>query len=334
MQDHPIWNNLKTAVIVTIIAILVWLYAEGRNVTEQTLTATVILVDRNPDLVVDQLNDQVRIKFRAATSKHEQIRGRLATGPIELPVELTPGPNNEPQAVSLMQRLATLPVLSDLGMTIISLQPEVLEARVEPIDTVDMPITVYAGDVALSQVTVTPETIKIRLPHSQAQNLNRTGHTLRADLTTLPNWATLPTNVPHTRREVPLIFPNSLRSDDIKSSSATTVEVVFTIRKQNQELTLSGVPIHINALWSELSRFDVNIDGGDLVLDQDIILNGPSDIIDRIDKKEIRIVAQLRLKLDDFVPGSHTSAADFNLPPNVTLVTAPPTIRYTITERQ
>ncbi len=334
--------RIQTYAIVSLIAVLIWLYSESENVKQQKPLSFVVRFVAPPGqqllIVPDKQSDartpthqEVVITVRCATSQYAQLE-RLQAETIELAV--TPQADGPQQTVDLRTMLLDSPI-GDLGVTIQDVRPPSVPLRVERVEMITMPIKVVVADgVQLAtNPTIEPTEADFGLP---ASLIGR-----REELTLEARLERDATNQldPNVPRE--LIAPVVLSTGDkhlqemlqqmaiqVTPPSAT---LTVSIRKQIGVLPLKSLPILITAPWAELQRFSVEIEKGKRVLDQEIKITGPSDIIDSIDKNELRVWADLRLTADDLESGITSKQLHINVPPNVQVESAIPWINFTIT---
>jgi len=325
---RSVWlERIETWLIVTAISVLTWLYAEGRNVKEHVVTLTVKLVaPSDSNLRVTQDRDQVSVTFEASAPQYEMLRS--LNEPIELEVPPDRAQADGSTYFALERRLREAPALQGLGR-ILAVEPEAIQVRIERMVSVPMRVELDPGELTLSQISIRPEQVQLRAPSSVADLARNLA--LRVRLSDIPDLEELTPNIQYTR-ELPLVLPDLLRDAGV-TLQRFSVEVSFTIRKQNEEAVIQNVPIHVRAAWDELNQFGVEIEGDTYVLSEDVRVVGPPNQIERITKDEFRVVAELQLQTGDFVPGSGSKPVVFELPPNVSLVGPPPTVRYVIRER-
>lgn len=338
--------KIQTYAIVTLVAVLIWLYSESENVKlQKTLRFTVKFVAPPGQqlliLPLDKLqaiaptsNQQIDLTVRCATSQYAQLQ-RLQMTPIELTV--TEDPDNPTRIVDLRDMLRDSP-LGDLGATFQTIEPRRVPLRVERIEPVTMPVRVVVGEgiqLASSPMAEPAESV-VSLPASVAQH--RTDLTLEARLER-EAANRLDPNVPRAM-VVPLVLSSTdtlpkdlrqlLRQTTTEIAPAATT-VTVTIRKQTNHLSLTSLPILLTGPWSELQRFSIEIEGGQRVLPVEVRISGPSDVIDRVEKGQLKVWAELRLTADDLESRITSKQLHINVPHNVHVDSTIPLLQFTIT---
>ncbi len=330
---RSMWEKVQTYFIVTLVAVLIWLYSESENVKLQKplqLTVQFVAPPGQEMFIVPATRQQVQLTVSSATSQYDHLQ-RLQVKPIELIV--TDDPDNPQQTVVLRDKLLNSPV-GDLGVSIVDLQPRTLDLRVERIEQVTVPIStesiVPPGAQLASAPVIVPSEVTVGLPASLVYDLDN----LKVEAKVDPdNVARLEENVPH-KLTVPLTLPGYLRDQLFgKAPDITppTASITITIRKQTDTHTLTGVPILITAPWYELKRFAVQLQDDQRVLSEDVRLTGPSDVIDQIRKGESRVLAELRLSADDLESRITTKQLFLNVPTGVRVESTIPHVNFTIT---
>ena len=338
-----IWGKMQTYAIVTVVAVLIWLYSESENVKQQKpLQFTVQFVpsrgqqlliipnDRQPISTTSTSTRQsVVVTALCATSQYAELQ-RLQMQPVDLTVtEHTAGPI---QIIDLRDMLQNSPI-GELGVRLLDIQPRHVELRVERIEFVTLPIsidTVVTPDVQLATTPIiVPSEATVGLPLSMVHDIE--GLSLEAKLES-ETVIRLEENIPH-ELQVTLSLPESFRqkirfmTPEITPPAAT---VSITIRKQTDAIKLTGIPILLTAPWAELKRFSVEIEGSPSVLRDDIQLTGTSDAIESIREGQTKVWAELRLTADDLESGITSKQLKINIPPGVRVDSTIPRINFTI----
>ena len=127
-------QKIETYVIVTIITVLIWLYAEGSTIRpyEDFLTLNFISASGTP-LVIDPESYMVEISYKCRKDVVDQIKD-LAANPIELKVIENP---DSSEIVLLMKDrlMADDSPLAKLGINLETVDPKTITLAVEPLVT-------------------------------------------------------------------------------------------------------------------------------------------------------------------------------------------------------
>jgi len=332
------WDKIQTYTIVTIISALIWLYAESENVKQQKpLTFNVLFVAPPGQnlAIAPGSKQQAQITVRCATSQFAQLQ-RLQNQPIQLTVtsDDPQSPNYPEQIINLRDKLHDSPI-GELGVRIEDVQPKTVSLRIEQIEQVTAPISidsVVSADMQLAgPPSIAPTTATVELPATVARHA---GDIKLVAKLNPENADRLDENVPHDLNvPITLVLPRYLRDEMRYFTPTITPEqatLTITIRKRTDSIRLPGVPILIAAPWAELKRFSIELEDDQRVLDQEVELTGPSDVIEKIKKGELKVWAELRLTADDLESGITSKALRINVPPNVRVDSAIPSANFII----
>ena len=327
MMVQRTWlDKLETAGIVTVISVLVWLYAEGESV--QTYTNERLQVRFVPptgqDLAIQPREAEVLLSFRASAGEKDRFE-RLSQ-PVSVEVGVDPESDSPEQFIFFRDRLLETAV-GEVGLNITGTTPDHRTLRVEPLVTTKLPVEVVAPNVQFSKPpTVEPREVNVTLRQSVADEAQ--GRSLLADLRSL-DFDAFEVNTPHTV-EVPLEAPGALE-DDATRLGRETVQVSFTIRKLTDSVVLDRVPVLISTDPSSLQQYDIEVAQGDLFL-RDVRLTGPSDAIAAINRGDVKVRAELRPSNEDLGRGVETLAPVLVAPDGVVADPLPP-VPVTVTRR-
>ena len=331
MSNPRLRERLETYTLVSIITLLVWLYAESENIRSYTdFPMTVSFVPTGDKMLVEPEGPQrVTLAFTASQNVHDAMRRLHTEGGVR--IEMSEDPLQPHQRVLMLSALNALPALASWGVTLERVEPATLDVRVERLVTRTLPVTVIAGEVQLaSPPTITPASVDVTLPAGAAARLG--GLTLEARLQNAegyPQWAI---DEPY-ERAVPLTLPEPLRGQ--RAQLATDrVTVGFTVRKLTRELMLPRVRLVIESPLGLLNEFAIRLPEGQDQVVRDVRLSGPSDLIERIEKNEIEIAAVLKLKPEDLQVGKRSKLLFITKPDSVRVLSELPRVEYEVLRRQ
>lgn len=330
--------KVQTYIIVTIISALIWLYAESENVKlQKPMTFNVLFVAPPGQklAITPGPKHRVQITVRCATSQFSQLQ-RLQGSPIRLTVT-----SNDPQSqdypeqiIDLREQLHNSPI-GELGVSIEEIQPKTVSLQIEQIEQMTMPISidsVVSGDTQLAgQPTVTPTSASVEIPASvaeEAQFIKLVAGVAPEDTSHLEENVPGELKVPLT-----LSMPSHLRDNMRQFTPVITppqATVTITIRKRTGSTDVPGVPILIVAPWAELKRFSIELEDNQRVLDEKVKVTGPRDVIDKIDRNELKVWAELRLTADDLESGITSKPLLINVPSGVRVDSAIPSANFVI----
>src|SRR6185503_14008681 len=129
--------RIRTILLVTIVTLLIWVWAEGESLTTQTLNPRISFVgptptgspgDEAPELIVRPTTEAwrgtVRIRLEGST-----IAIKAAEDALAQPVKLRPGQPGVPsdagetKIVDLTDALRSYPALTQTGVTVVDADP-------------------------------------------------------------------------------------------------------------------------------------------------------------------------------------------------------------------
>ncbi|MFP4144606.1 MAG: hypothetical protein ACLFV3_05640 [Phycisphaeraceae bacterium] len=346
MDRKKLLRNLETWALVTVLAVLVWLYAEGEAVVEQreqvmiefvapSGRAMVIEPDADPDQPDRQPQNpvQVAIWLRGSRGQMEKVKALLEEeGPIEIPV--APGeaqnPENAGRETTVVVRDQLLQSrLGEFGVNIEDAHPGTIDVWVEPLVQLELPVEVEGAPPTLAQpVTTDPAEATVLAPAHLADGA-------RDEQLTVPlgdvDFSQYEVDEEHTVR-VPLRKPPELRDNRWVSVRPEMAEVGFTVTRQTEPLTVSLVPVVLKITPQMLNQWSIRVPEEHWVL-RDVKIVGPRDVIEKIRNDEIRPRAQLPLSSDDLDTGTQHITPVLDLPSEVNLRTSLPSIPVEIASR-
>lgn len=319
--------QVQNIIVVTLIAALVWLYAEGRAIrTSEDRSVRVVFtapVNREAELAIRPREpvdfDVTVIGSSSQLTSFEQI---TAAGPIRIPVD------EEVQSPLDMLDALEQSILGELGVNMQEVSPSQIELTVERIEEVEMPVRVQAGEVQLATNTsVSPDRVKVRLPRTLARTI-----TDEQVLAVLPQQRIDQSSVgvPQTI-EVRLQLPGNLRSvwSRVIPDSAS---VTYTVRKLHDNLRLESLGIRISVPPSMLQQWTFELDDRNRVLES-VELAGPSDIITAIREGRQEVFAEIRPRSNDLKEGTAKLTVYIQSPPGVSVTSPARTVDVKISPR-
>lgn len=328
-------QKIETYVIVTIIAALIWLYAESENVKPYPPFAVNVqfVAPVGQNLLIQPARPQrVTLSVRCATSQYAALEQMAEEGSLRVAIDADP--DSPEQVVILSQKRLDETRIGDLGITITDVQPTTFDLRVERLEEVALSISpdsvVPAGVQLAAPPVIEPPQVGLFLPVSLAVRAAELHLNARIDDATMQR---LEENVPQ-ELTVPITLPAMLRDELAGFTPAInpkTARVTVTVRKQSDTYLHSSVPILILAPWTELEKYRIRIENDRRVLDQDVELTGPSDVIERIRTGQERVWAELRLTADDLESGVNSKQLSIAVPPSVRVDSPLPRVNFTIT---
>jgi hypothetical protein len=296
-------NNAKTAILVTVIALLIWAFAEGESLQTQRTIAELEVPSRTDGLWAAEVLEgqgwrgRVEVVLEGPTASLDVLDSVLRR-----PLRLEPGDEGLPRrtgefTVDLRMALRAHPELRARGVTVVSAEPAALAVRVQELATVAVPVRVEAPDAeldgpaellgiseasvlvaagAVSSLSGNASVIARVTPEDLQSLQERVRSTVRVRLTPGPAFADV----------------------QVFGVEPTHAEVRLTVRSRTATVVLPTVPVDVRMPAGELERWEVRIPPEERVL-RDVTVTGPSDLIEEIRTGSRQVWAYVRLSYDD-----------------------------------
>lgn len=305
--------RLKTCGLVTLIAALIWLWAEAESLKAGSATTRVVFV-RTPDTAVRVTDSPsretvtARVRLEGSTSAIDEAQRLLASQ-----VELTPGVGGVPGApggtTNLLEALRESRELARTGVTIISVEPATVTLMVVKLVARDLPVQAdLTGIDAEGEATVSPATVRVTMPEEEARKLPES----------TPAVAVIaPEDLGPGRDEGPRTVIAKVRLPSVLTQGAAaefvtmprdTVRVTLRVRKRVDSLELATVPVWITLPPTEGTAWDVEVVEPFL---RGVTVMGPKDLVQRIRQHELVAIAFVVLSSDELAAGIKSKPAVF-----------------------
>lgn len=305
------WQKAMTYALVTIITVLVWLYAEAENVKvhEENAVEIVIVGAKNQSIDIGRPQPlRVSVQFRCASGQISELR-QLRQKPFHINVaDMDAGE----QSIELKARLSLVQRIADLGVAVESVDPSRIRATITNLTPIDMEIVAKDSDGQPLDAVVDPPKARVMVPSRFASSASGITLIANVDPRSLADLA----EGEHLISGVPVTVPAYLREEKMLDLPST-VDVRVTVRTQERTISRS-VPIYILAPPLVHADFQIVPEDQSVTVD----LTGPVETIERIDRNETKVWAELHFfshaKLSENAETSTTPhALKFQLPPNV-----------------
>ncbi len=339
--------TLRTIVLSAIVAVVVWIFAEGESLSSRTLVVSVTFpIEASNDLVIrpedPEFRGQVRVRLEATTRALDAAVlavGGGAGGSIRLMpgtagVPSTPG---ERQVVELREAIGSLPELRALGSTVAEVEPRQVLVSVVKMVSREVPIRVELpkdnAPALDGDPTVSPVVATMRVPEDALARLTDGG----AGLTIVAGITE--SDVRRLRPEgaqtltVPLRPPAELNGLGPIVLTPESTSVLLRIRRKVETMRIATVPV-----WYSLPPTDdaasVSVQVEDRFL-TDVTLTGPADELQRVRSGALSVKAMIELSSEDLAKDSVSKPAQFpGLPAGVTSSASGQSIRVRIERRR
>jgi len=277
-------NQLPTYLIVTVVAVLIWLWAAGETRETDKRTFRVQFTTQMPaEHIVSP--DEMTLTVEIEGSRSALRSAQAMESPIVLALDAGLGDHG----VDLARLLNDHPGLRDARISVISTDPPTQEltiykltsatARVEEPD--------LGGLQVVGPLVIDPPEVTVHMPERLRRRLG-VDITVKAllDRTQLEQ---LNPGEP-ARLTARLQLPESLASQRSVSMTPTAVTVSFTVRSNIKETTLPTVSVQLSGPWKDHSEYDVEIIEADQFL-ENVTVTADAALIDRIEAGEVKVFA-------------------------------------------
>ncbi len=327
MRD--LWNRVENVAFVTVIAALVWLYAEGRSVAELRETLTIqlepppgqqlLIAEPGPDGTLTPLSElTVDVLLRGSRGALAQAEG-FASEALVHPIN----PDEPEQTLELDTLLRELG-LDELGVNLQEVTPRRQRVVVEPMVRVEnIRVELRQADTGVTFAQpprADPSTVTLLVPQSRAADARDAVVVARFDELDL---AQFPEDLPQSRALV-LDLPEGLDARFCRVEPAQTT-VTFELSTAVAELELNAVPVWI-AKPPSVDR-DYAIDFADgMPRTVSLRVRGPAEAIDQLENG-FRPAALIEITSDALAGRSGETSwpvERYLLPPGVTVVSRTP----------
>jgi len=336
-------RHLGTILIATLIAALVWIFAEAESVKSRELRIEVdIQADPGSDRVVtvtdpgfkdivDLVLEGSNTELDAAERSLRKKRIRLSPG-----VEgFSPEPGE--QSIDLRTALRAAGGLREAGVTIKRIEPPNVRLEVDALIAREAAVRVDVGEGELEgPAEVRPGVVKVIMPGKIAAALTEVPVvSARLDAPLLkplvPGRREILNAVPlRATGELARVDTTRLRMDP------PAVEVAVRLRSKIDSVTLPTVPVLVRMPPGELAHFDISIEDADQLV-RNVKVSGPADVVDKVRRETFKIVATVTLSFSDLERAAGSTVSKEvtfgDLPPGLTVEVPATSVRVSVSRR-
>ena len=327
-------KHVRTGIVVVLVTLLVWVFAENESLRTQPLEVSVRLEATREDRLLtpasgagrEAWDGGVRLVVEGSVASVERLRTQVIEG-VTLrageQLQLQEGDNSVDLATALQRHRAFA------GVTVREAEPRSLDVRVDTLEEIELPVAGVAEDVELTAAP-SPGVVRVRAPRRLIEALPD-GATAQARLT-----PAMLASAPEGRLEVipgvRVFAPEPLGGRPGVTITPPAVDVSVTLRSRSAFTVLATTPVHVRLPAAELGDWDVSIVGASVL--RDVRVSGPKDLIERIERNELPVVATVTLTFEDLERGIESKAARFTtLPTPLQFEVEDPTVRLEIRRR-
>ena len=283
MPERKFHERFETWVIVSVITVLVWLYAEATVLQQQNGQAIQLrfTAATSQDYAIEPAGPvTVRVSFEASSGQYQQFR-QLTNAPLPIELEPSGGETIDQQTVVLEDAILRAG-LAEIGISDVEVEPATLNVTLKPLREVDLRVQVQTGRLPLLEdqpPTTTPEAVAVTVPIDVARDLRDSFAVARlADVVTSDGEVG-----EQVARDVPLEFPAAIDFDSpFVSAPMRTVQVNYTLADLDETIVVERVPIYISLPVSLQKQYVVQPRDEATRFLLDVELQGPPDVLQRI----------------------------------------------------
>lgn len=310
-------ERVKRFALVTVMAALIWAFAEGESLQTQRAVAEIDFPALTGETWATRVAEgqnwrgRVELELEGPTAGLDELESVLRR-----PLAFAPGIEGLPTetgeyTLDLRQALRAHPEFRSRGVAVVGAEPNTVRVRVQELATVAVPIRVEAPAAELEGAAelVGVDEAVVRLPAEAAAELQG-GEAWMVARVNPEDLAALQERVRSTVR-VRLTPGPRLEAAPLFGIEPQQVEVRLTVRSKTETTVLTTVPVDLRLPSTELGRWEVVIPQEDQTL-RDVTVTGPSDVIDRIEAGTLPVRAYVRLSYDDLERGVTVKRAEFS----------------------
>lgn len=291
---HNFLSGIVTFVVVTVISVLVWVYAESRTIRVSSVDVNVMIVPKgDPNFqVTPDAAQHVRLTLKASGSGAAVVEQRALKGPVIIQLA---GPDRElnsttQQIVPLRDDIELALSLNDLGVTLLDIQPKSLDVTLTPIDSVRRPVKFLDPyNLAESGVLLRPNEVEVRAP-SPAKRLLAS---CEPEVKLTPDQIQNVEPGKAVEIDLPVDVPGSWGGRGFQIRPAS-IRATVVITRRVETLTIQSIPIVIQLRPEDAGRYRVTMESGNNSF-KAVRLTGPVELIERVRRTPESLTAVVRL---------------------------------------
>lgn len=322
-------SQFRAAAVATVVAMVVWFFAEGESVSTRTVVTSVSFsLEPVGDLVVRPdavFKGVVRVTLEGTTRTIDAaaaaVGGEILLRPGSPGVPETPGQ----QSVDLREAIGSLPKLRGLGSTLAQIEPKAVVVNVVRLVSKEVPVRVEFGggtDIALDvEPTCTPATVTVRVPVKDADRIPEGAFAVALVSGAEMRRLAARGNAAFANGGVQVVqglvrAPDEAIGIEPIVLAPEQVNVNLRLKRKVGQLKMPTVPVWIG-LPSAEDPGKWTIEVQDKVV-TDVTLTGPTEELEKIRSGLVTVRAMVELSSEDLAKGITSKQAVFpGLPPGV-----------------
>lgn len=278
--------RVRTILIVSLVTVLVWAFAEGESLRSDTRQNVRLRVDGGQDLTVSlggaEWTGVIRtLRVQGPSTAIARVLDRVSGGIEIIPGRDVPGDPGE-STINLREVLARHPDFAGTGVRIQEVDPATLTLSVDRMVTLDARVVVPLppGDAAFS-AQANPSTVRVSVPRRLLASEPFRGFEAAPEVRVrIPEGALsdITPSAPLVISAAELAMPQDAAPG--VRIEPRTVRVSITRRVRESTKTLAAVPVHLRLPAVIASTYDIQVDSDSETIDE-VTLTGPSEMVDQ-----------------------------------------------------
>lgn len=275
-------QRLRTIGLVTVVTLIVWIFAEGEVLKAEQVQVDVTLRSGSSQLwlgVDDQTNwsGRVRVTLEGPAAAIDSIRERL-NDPIELlsGVELPDEAGD--YSIELASTITRDQVFAGSGVTVIDAVPGTLSITIDELVRIEAIVEPFAAGER-TEASASIETAILSVPGRFADRLDNPAR-VRAEVPEAALAALVPGR-PERVPAVPLRAPEAVAGLPGVTIEPASVALRVTTRTQPAERVLQSVFVQLREPPATRELFSVTVAEGEEVL-RDVRITGPARLVEQV----------------------------------------------------
>ncbi len=310
-------RKIQSYGMITLITVLIWLYAEGQDVRSREIGVTgavpLALADQDTMIDVEESNANrisLTLTAKGNTARLQTLSTYLGEmGILDLAVTVDNLPEGSEGRLALrplIERAVLGPggtTLADMGIILDRVQPATVNVQISRLEFIEADVLFQPQGIEIKpDRKIDPPRVGMMVPREVLDRLRlaQDAFFVEADVPK-EQLDQLPEGQPHTitaRLQLPPVL-RPPQASHVRLMQPT-VDVTFTIAGKRQSIDLaSPVPVWVMAPSSELKLYDVVLDDQFRVL-RDVRVTAPRELIEKLSdpNRGLRVVAKLSLDRD------------------------------------
>lgn len=309
-------SEIQTIAVALVVTLLIWLWAEGQNVSRRPLSVQVLLPElAGNDLLLQSrdgdgqtLEATARLVFEgssASLDRAEDLRGSvLQIAPRSAGLPTVPGAS---QVINLVTALRAHPDVAKLSATLTSVEPETIVVSATRLASRELPVRVeLARSIALDgEPRPSMNRVRVRVPEAQIGRLNDDAFAV-AVVSEDQILGLRGEGIESVKATIRL--PAAMGEFDAVRFQPDTIDVTLRARQALESVRLpANVPVWVALPPTERTeRWEVE------VLDKflsDVSVSGPPEQVARLGRPGVVVKALVEIGSDDLIRAAEAAAA-------------------------